>query len=202
MIIHYTTGTFVNTERLNEDDLYSEIFGEIFEDHPTDPDLGGDDGVPAGKLVAYYLDIEAAIANGVEFWDVFDATGRGMDGLLPYYHAIYNGDGEVKEGISELSCGINLLIIDEIDLDPLFQNSKTRLTAVWETMRKFGHGCSLVLLQPYPTGVEDLSPEEIKAAIEEQILEFKRLGFQGPVGDNVLYLDRAFTQPTPQEAGI
>ncbi len=202
MIINYTTGTMVNTEGLNEDDLYSEIFGEIFEDHPTDPDLGGDEGIPAGKLVAYYLDIEAAIANGLEPLDIFDATGRGLEGLLPYYHAISNDAGTVKREISEQRRERNLLIIDEIDLEPLFQNSQTRLRAVWETIRKFGHGCSLVLLQPYPTGVDDLSPEEIKAAIEEQIQEFKRLGFQGPVGDNVLYLDRAFTQPTPEEAGI
>ncbi len=202
MIINYQISTCVNTGALNEDNLYTEIEGTITEDHPTIPSESEDEGIPAGKIIAYYLDISAAEENQVNLWDLFDATGRSQTGLLSYYDAIYDTEMVSDRDFWENGMGKNILVIDEVDIDPLFPDPKTRLTAVWETIRKFGHGCSLVLLEPFPSNAGQLSEMEIQAAINEQITQYQRLGFKGPIGSGILYLNQCFQLPTAAEAGL
>jgi len=195
LIINYGFSSLVNTGKAIESDLHTDIIGVIML-----PD--NDNNIVIGELRAYYLDVESAIENKIALWDVFDDAGRGHAGLTPYYEAIYDSDEEIAPKISEQIQGINLLVIDEIKLNPGFDTPQIRLTAVWETLKRFHHGCGLALLSPHLTNPGDLSPAEIEAVIEEQIRQYQRLGFRGPIGENVLYLDFDLVRPTPSEAGL
>ncbi len=199
MIIHYTLSTFVNAGPLNEDDLFTDITGKIMEVTPHSTDTDADN--VAGEITACYVDVEAAIDNEVNIWDVFDAAGEGSRGLLPYYDLLYDANGELQGTLSEQVRGENVLIIQHLSIVPAFQGYKMGLAALWETIRRFGHGCSLVLLTAQPLNAAQLTPAELETARAGLIRYYQRLGFRGPVGAHILYLDLDRKCPTLLAAG-
>ncbi len=214
MIINYSISTLVNTGQLTKHDLCSTIIGKITIPH-------SEEGLLAGEIRAYYLDNETAKQYQIDMKDLFEVGGQNYNDLLPYYHAIHIPteelnleevtdpiermileDQDIYPELTEKSHGLNFLIIGEIWIHPAFDETKTRLTAIWETIQHFKHGCSLVLISPAPAHAEKLTPEELEAAINEQILQYRRMGFNGPIGENILYMDLDFTRPSAAEAGL
>ncbi len=107
------------------------------------PDGTGARAVPIWQTSSYvFTDTDQAVRLFAlqEFGNIYTRMNN------PTTEVLEKRGAALEREISEQRRERNLLIIDEIDLDPLFQNSQTRLRAVWETIRKFGHGYSLVLL--------------------------------------------------------
>ncbi len=190
-------------------DYHLAIQGEVY----VYPPETGDDGVLAGNIEAYYVDIEGARAAGARTLDVFDAGGYWGEAWNSYFNFLYEHEGEDilalflgdeedlnlrRKPLYEEASRKNLLIIEDVFIEPQHQGRGLGLAAIWNTVRHFGRDCSLVLLKALPLVNQDSSPGEVAIATAKLERHFERLGFKTAESgaSSVMYLDLDNERPS------
>ena len=118
-----------------------------------------DDGesLLAGKLGAYYADLQGAIAHREHPYDVLDLRGE----TELFYSALYDSKtNEFKESVLKLFeyevFNINLLILDRLEILPEYRGKGLGLACLYRCMQQYQHGCGLVVLKPFPLQFETI----------------------------------------------
>lgn len=135
------------------------------------------DGEPIGKAVLYKVQLGLAANYGENLFDIFDAHSQG---LLEIYVALFDPNtDDIRDKIDRrFEClGSDLLIIDNITLDPKWRGLKLGLLALRKLIDLHESDCCLVVCQPYPLENAD-TPEERKAGKLKLRRYIKKLGFR------------------------
>ena len=173
--------------------------------------IKNDEETKIGELEAYYLDIEMAITQNYDIFELYDA----IINLTDYYAALYDADDHwfFKETVVDEFGGnvinANLLVIHRIEILPEYRGQKIGLAVIYKTIQQIGRGCGFIALMPAPLqfslykdndrwqktmNVSDFVQNE-KVAIKKLGIYYGQLGFR-QVGDSGVYiLNPALTQP-------
>ena len=126
-----------------------EISGDIFE---LD-DVENEEFI--GKFSLYYIDLELALNRGKHIFEVFDDHS---DELCKYYDALFKPGGEYdfNENVGKIDdfMGINLLILNKLEILPRFRKKKLGLVVLRHMVERFSSGAELVAMKPFPLQFE------------------------------------------------
>jgi hypothetical protein len=87
---------------------------------------------------------------------------RNLDGATElFYSALYDSKTRgFKESVLKLFdyevFGINLLILDRLEILPEYRGGGLGLACLYRCMQQYKHGCGLVTLKPYPLQFETI----------------------------------------------
>ena len=173
--------------------------------------IKNDEETKIGALEAYYLDIEMAITQNYDIFELYDA----IINLTDYYAALYDADDHwfFKETVVDEFGGnvinANLLVIHKIEILPEYRGQKIGLAVIYKTIQQIGHGCGFIALMPAPLqfslykdndrwqktmNVSDFVQNET-VAIKKLGIYYGKLGFR-QIGDSGVYiLNPALKQP-------
>ncbi len=139
------------------DDVATKIDGEI----QLRLDYDGTETL-AGKFRAYFVSLSGAHEYGFPLFDVLDADAHTAE-----YCAIL-GDPDEKDisqswsplaqELSDEAFGLNLLIVDQVKIEPQFRGKRLGLFAVRRLIETLGDSVGLVVIKPFPLqycGCED-----------------------------------------------
>lgn len=131
-----------------------------------------------GKFRLYYVDIASTINNG--FIDVFDIFDAHSDSTADYYDSLFDPDTrDFSENLRQLFnddiFGLNLLIIDRLELLPEYRGKNLGLTIMRRLIQRFAAGAGVVAIKPFPLQFEQSIPAEDKSGwhAEMQLSSFR-----------------------------
>lgn len=140
--IHFNSST--STWREIED-YATCIEGSIFDDNDT----------LAGKLRLFYLDLGAILETNISVFNLFDIRSE----TAPFYSALIDtetGDfrSDLESTLGEYILGLNLLIIDRIEILPEFRGKKLGLECLRLCLQQYARDCGVVALKCLPLQFE------------------------------------------------
>jgi hypothetical protein len=127
------------------EDFATSIEGSIFDD----------DDVLAGKLRLFYLDLGAILETNISVFNLFDIRSE----TAPFYSALIDtetGDfrSDLERTLGEHILGLNLLIIDRIEILPEFRGKKLGLECLRLCLQQYARDCGVVALKCFPLQFE------------------------------------------------
>ncbi|MEX1026435.1 MAG: hypothetical protein WD049_00285 [Candidatus Paceibacterota bacterium] len=167
-----------------------------------------DQSTEIGTVEFYYANLGEAMNCGVHAYEVFDAKAQS---LADIYDAIFDEGGEFRDALSRVTGDIsesNVLILSSLEIVPKWRRKELGLLVLQSIMRRFGVGCSLVVLKPFPLQFEGVfgirsgdidNPQlrgEIQSATEKLQHYYSRLGFKAVPNSNILALNLDKIQST------
>lgn len=124
-----------------------------------------------GTFSVLLVDIESAISEGVDPFDVFDSDSK----TAPYYQPLYRtsswSGADFRDSVTRAVCGDeslwrpNLLILDRLVVYPEHRGHKIGLLALRGLIERYRIGVGLVVMKPFPLQYEGepFSPDDIAA---------------------------------------
>lgn len=190
--IEFTSSAIVQNMPEN---FLAEIKGRILY---QELESGNADSLLAGKLRAFYVDIEGAIEHDEDLSDIFDLEYT----TEPFYLALF--DPKTNEfnkyvrqpfGRDVIDDSVNLLILDRLEILPEYRGEGLGLACLYRCMQQYQHGCGIVAMKPFPLqfepvrGSEDDDPwrqslnlkafgRDEKACTKKLESYYRRLGFK------------------------
>lgn len=170
----------------------------------------------AGTVHAYVLQVTRAREAREPLWDIFDATGEGLDEV---YEALFDDD-EMKEGVCEVGMGSDVLYLNRAEVLPAHRGRGLGLMAVLRVIEDFGSGCAAAVLKAFPLqleGVNDTRPpspsekkhrrtmkydaleQDPKRATRSLERHWRKLGFEKIRGTQLFLIDLAMQRPTYED---
>lgn len=113
---------------------------------------GDGDPVEIGRYRAFYVDAEGALRARMPVYDVFDTMQETCD-YVDLYEADawqYTAAAEKAAGAGYLMFDPNLLILDRLEILPLYRGRGYGLQAIIGMMHWFSAGAGLVAMKPFP----------------------------------------------------
>ena len=110
-----------------------------------------------------------------------------------------------------------LLLIDRMEIDPQYRGKRIGLAAMYYTIQKFGHGCSLSVIKPFPLQFEARAKEKPQsngdlklamftrneaAAVDKLRVYYGLMGFLPIPGTQHMAMNKHFEAPNPGEFGF
>lgn len=159
---------------------------------------GGEEG--AGRIGASLVQFSAALDHGIST----TRLGDGISGEISEYweHLFDMETGYLKEAIQtdyEVG-GLDLLIIDYVEIYPKFRGLGIGVSAINRTIDVFGAGCGLVVCKPWPLQFTPAIARDQKAlkrldvpnvreyvALRKLRVYWSRIGFW-PLGNTGIYV--------------
>ncbi|MBL6991616.1 MAG: hypothetical protein ISR65_17660 [Bacteriovoracaceae bacterium] len=123
------------------------IDGRIF--LPELEDEQTDDEDPIGSVYCYVIQVQEIVNYGVELIDVFESID---DELFEYYTCLFS-QNRYKDSLSEIAepgLGLDLLIVDYLEINPKWRGTGLGLIAGLRTLQNFRRGCRYVAITPFP----------------------------------------------------
>lgn len=101
-----------------------------------------------GWLSARVVRAQRAVDDGESLFDVCDSVDQDLHESAS---AVYDYDRSgIKESISDDCIGIDILIVDSIQIIAGHRGKGLGHLAMRRAVDTFGHGCALVVIQPFP----------------------------------------------------
>jgi hypothetical protein len=121
----------------------------------TSSEEGSDDDTLVGKLRLFYLDLGAILETNIRGFDLFDVRSE----TAPFYSALIDpetGDfrSDLESTLGEYILGLNLLIIDRIEILPEFRGKKLGLECLRLCLQQYARDCGVVALKCFPLQFE------------------------------------------------
>ena len=148
-----------------------------------------------GKFRVYYVDVERAMNQREPIYQVFDGHSAEVE---EYFEPIFESEGydfseNLLEAVSHEVSGLNLLILDRLEILPQYRRKKLGLTILHHMIERFSAGASIVAMKPFPLQFEpirdegkkkwrdrmrlDQFPKDENIAIEKLYNYYRKLGF-------------------------
>jgi hypothetical protein len=133
------------------EDFATSIEGSIFDD----------DDVLAGKLRLIYLDMGAILETNISVFDLFDIRSE----TAPFYSALIDSDtgdfrADLESTLGEYILGLNLLIVDRIEILPESRGKKLGLECLRLCLQQYARDCGVVALKCFPLQFECAEMDE------------------------------------------
>jgi GNAT superfamily N-acetyltransferase len=108
-----------------------------------------------GKVRLFYLDMGATAETNISVFDLFDIRSQ----TAPFYRALIDHEtGNFKsdlEGIlGEDIIGLNVLIVDRLEILPEFRGKKIGLECLRRCLQQYARDCGVVALKCFPLQFE------------------------------------------------
>ena len=179
-----------------------------------------DNEITAGKLKIFYVDIDGAADAGYESTHILDLEAA----TEPFYLALFDPKtSEFRQSVYDLVgediFGRNLLILDRLEILPVYRGKKLGLACLYRCMQQYWHGCGLVALKCFPLQFEavseDKTRDEWRRSLELNNLGkdhkhcrsklqayYEQLGFKKLRGTEIMALNPLHKQPTLEDLGF
>jgi len=113
-----------------------------------------DDRTCVGKFSVILIDVEAAINEQEDMFDVFDCSSRTVD-----YFSLYGDNMEFVPKVTKVLKGgerwsPNMLILDRLEIFPDYRGRRYGLRALRWMQFHFSTGCGIVAMKPFPLQFE------------------------------------------------
>ena len=119
-----------------------------------------------GRFQGYVIHAARAINDGIDLWEHCDAHSQD---LYDYATTFYDTDGGLKaeliDDFENLASGANLLIVDEIAVEPAHRGRMVGLRTLRRLLAVLGEGCGFAATIPYPLQFQD-DPEGLRPGPE------------------------------------
>lgn len=114
-----------------------------------------------GRVRLFYLDIGATYDTNINVFDLFDIRGE----TEPFYSALIDhetGDfrSDVESILGEYILGLNVLIVDRLEILPEFRGKKIGLECLRRCLQQYARACGVVALKCFPLQFEDKGMSE------------------------------------------
>ncbi len=115
-----------------------------------------DDKEFIGKFRVYYVDVEQAINEGIDIFDMLDCHSSN---LAEYYGPIFESEehdfnNHLLELFGHDVFGSNLLILDRLEILPQYRGKKIGLIVLRHAITRFSSGAAIVAMKPFPLQFE------------------------------------------------
>jgi hypothetical protein len=202
----------------NEEQYLITIEGSILYYPDDDETLDDDESVRAGKLKAYYVDLDGARNDGYEPFDILDMEASTAE----FYPVLFdNKTKDFKESLCELTgtdfLDSNLLILDRVEVLPAYRGVGLGLASIYRCMQRYQYGCGIIALKCFPLQFECHSPENDewksnmnlpkfesneKAARKKLASYYGHLGFERVKRSEIMVLSPIMRQPNFSELNL
>jgi len=175
-----------------EGDFYlAEYDGELFVSLEDDLD---DEEYPAGQARLFILNADAAENDGESLFDILDLRGE-TAALIPL---IGQEAGNFSPALckmlgEEMAFCRNMLILDRLEILPQFRGQQLGLRFIRAAIARFGMGCRIVVIKPFPLQFEgkldDRNKDEYRKATDKLRKYYARAGIKPLRGTDLMILD-------------
>lgn len=180
--VRYEVESWLNIDSEGEG-YVTKVYGSILRSEAEDDD----EGVQCGHVRLTHLRCNEMADN-----DDYDPRGWGVadtDEMAEITKAIYRKDGNWTSAMDGLWGSIepaDLLVINEIELEPEHRGRGVGLQVVSRALTLFGAPCGVAALSPWPTEVDDPDDEEGAKRGHKKLARYaERLGFKRVPGTEV-----------------
>jgi hypothetical protein len=171
------------------EDYSQEIGGRIFVLGPGDDKE--DERVEIGHLRATLIQLERAMQDGIELWDILDAPSEETAECLQLFDNV--DDVKLRVDDEEFSRRVrnlfdadvwfgDILLVEKIEIKPEYRGYGVGLVAMRGLIEAFGRSCSLVVCKPLPLqysgNVNEENRFDFKAAQEKLRKYWAKAGFK------------------------
>lgn len=136
-----------------------------------------DDEIEAGEIILRVVSATEVTNTGEDLLDVCDANSAILEGI---YGALFDRSGETKEELDIEPGWNNLVFLEKVNVDPVFQQTSLMIHAIETALAMF-------------------ASEGLVVAVEEglalSIEEWKRLGFVRIAGRGFVFRDQLKKNP-------
>ncbi|SEF19487.1 hypothetical protein ABL840_05125 [Variovorax sp. NFACC27] len=114
-----------------------------------------DDAATAiGRFSVIVIDVESAVNEREDMFDVFDCSSRTVD-----YFSLYTDDMEFVPKVTKVLKGgerwaPNMLVLDRLEIFPKYRRNRYGLHVLRWLQFHFGIGCGIVVMKPFPLQFE------------------------------------------------
>jgi hypothetical protein len=169
----------------------AEYRGELFV--TLDDDLD-DDEYPAGDAKLFIVNAEAAELHGESLLELLDQRAE----TAAYIPLIGKEAGSFSPAVckklgEEMVLSRNMLILDRLEIRPQFRGQELGLRYMRAAITRFGMGCRIAAMKPFPLQFEDKVSEstiaDFRAATAKLKKYYARDGFESLRGSDLMILD-------------
>lgn len=147
-----------------------------------------------GRFQGWVIHAARAINDGIDLWDHCDAHSQDLhDYATTFYDADGGFKGELIDEFENLASGSNLLIVDEIAVEPAHRGRMVGLRTLRRLLEVLGDGCGFAATIAYPlqfqedgVGRFERHPERNRECAEQRLGQYiAQFGFTPLPGTSI-----------------